>query len=85
MFYCKDVKYGTKMLKSGLEGSLSWRCWRNAEIDIQSSDKPSIGANKTAKCLQEDDAVETSEAGAVPPPKQLTLERQLNKSILIGK
>ena len=69
----------------GLEGFFFWKCWRNTEIDIQPKDKPSIGANKTAKCLQEDDAVETSEAGAVPPPKQLTLERQLNKSILIGK
>jgi hypothetical protein len=33
---------------------------------------------------QEDDLAEPSDAGAVPPPKQLTLERQLNKSILIG-
>ena len=28
--------------------------------------------------------MEASDQGAVPPPKQLTLERQLNKSILIG-
>ena len=33
---------------------------------------------------QEEDHVEASDQGAVPPPKQLTLERQLNKSILIG-
>ena len=37
-------------------------------------------------CLQaEEDHVEASDQGAVPPPKQLTLERQLNKSILIGE
>ena len=29
--------------------------------------------------------MEASDQGAVPPPKQLTLERQLNKSILIGE
>ena len=33
---------------------------------------------------QEEDQAEASDQGAVPPPKQLTLERQLNKSILIG-
>ena len=33
----------------------------------------------------EEDHVEASDQGAVPPPKQLTLERQLNKSILIGE
>ena len=32
----------------------------------------------------EEDQLELSDQGAVPPPKQLTLERQLNKSILIG-
>ena len=35
--------------------------------------------------VEEDDQIEPSDAGAVPPPKQLTLERQLNKSILIGE
>ena len=35
--------------------------------------------------IEEDDQIEPSDAGAVPPPKQLTLERQLNKSILIGE
>ena len=34
--------------------------------------------------LIKEDEVEPSDAGAVPCPKQLTLERQLNKSILIG-
>ena len=39
---------------------------------------------KTLPSQAEEDHVEASDQGAVPPPKQLTLERQLNKSILIG-
>ena len=34
---------------------------------------------------QDEDGQDVNDGqGAVPPPKQLTLERQLNKSILIG-
>merc|ERR1719336_3255064 len=51
------------------------------EIDLPPLDPELLDHHRRR---QDDEAVEASDAGAVPPPKQLTLERQLNKSILIG-
>jgi len=52
------------------------------EIDLPPLDPELLDHQRRRQ--QEEDQVEASDQGAVPPPKQLTLERQLNKSILIG-
>jgi len=52
------------------------------EIDLPPLDPELLDHQRRRQA--EEDHVEASDQGAVPPPKQLTLERQLNKSILIG-
>ena len=54
------------------------------ELDLPPLD-PELLDHQRRRGENEDDPHDLNDGqGAVPPPKQLTLERQLNKSILIG-
>ena len=52
---------------------------------LYQSDQKVFGDQILTYEQQDEDGQDVNDGqGAVPPPKQLTLERQLNKSILIG-